>query len=134
MAPIAISGLNGNSMPMLDTPVTFPRVEVLAQMGDELIALGVPATMVEAGTSAFTIETSFPFSVGAIHELRLTRLYGPIVRVRVRILSSRRASGPHGALRYSTNMEFVDALSEDGHSPAFKMIYDLQAALSFEDL
>ncbi len=114
---------------MLDTPLAYPKVEVLAQMHGELIALGVPATMVSIETAAFTIETSFPFSVGAIHELRLTRGYGSIVRVRVRILSSRRASGPHGALRYSTNMEFVDAVSEDGRSAAFRMIYDLPAAL-----
>jgi hypothetical protein len=92
---------------------------------------------VDVGPATFTIETSFPFSVGAIHELRLTRAHlpdGPIVRVRVRILSSRRSSGPHGILRYSTNMEFVDALAEDGRSAAFRMIYDLPSALSFEDL
>jgi hypothetical protein len=124
-------------MLMLESTTTFPRVEVLAQMHGELIALGVPATMVDVGPATFTIETSFPFSVGAIHELRLTRALmpdGPIVRVRVRILSSRRSSGPHGILRYSTTMEFVDALAEDGKSPAFRMIYDLPTALSFDDL
>jgi hypothetical protein len=124
-------------MLMLDSSITFPRVEVLAQMHGELIALGVPATMVDVQPTTFTIETSFPFSVGAIHELRFTRAHlpdGPVVRVRARILSSRRSSGPHGILRYSTNMEFVDALMEDGKSAAFRMIYDLPSALSFEDL
>ena len=51
--------------------------------------------------------------------------------MRVWIQHSRRASGPHGALRYSTNMEFVDALAEDGESPGFRMIDDLGTALEF---
>jgi hypothetical protein len=114
---------------MLDTAVTFPRVEVLSDVRGESIALGVPATLVDVGARTLTIETSCPFPVGAIHELRLTRSGGAAVRIRVWIQHSRRASGLHGALRYSTQMEFVDALAEDGDSAGFQMIYDLGAAL-----
>jgi hypothetical protein len=116
---------------MLDTTVAFPRVEVLSEVRGEPTALGVPATLVDVGARTLTIETSCPFPVGAIHELRLTRRGGAAVRMRVWIQHSRRASGPHGALRYSTNMEFVDALTEDGESAGFRMIYDLGTAFEF---
>jgi hypothetical protein len=108
----------------------FPRVEVLPDVRGDTNALGVPATLVDVGARTLTIETACPFPVGAIHELRLTRSGGAAVRIRVWIQHSRRASGPHGALRYTTNMEFVDAVAEDGHTPGFRMIYDLGTALT----
>jgi hypothetical protein len=114
---------------MLDTALTFPRVEVLSEVRGDSLALGVPATLVDVGARTLTIETSCPFPVGAIHELRLTRSGGAAVRMRVWIQHSRRASGLHGALRYSTQMEFVDAIAEDGDTASFRMIDDLHTAL-----
>ena len=85
------------------------RVKLLGELHGEVMVFQ-PMTIIEIGPGGAQVETSFPFHLNSLHELRLTLGERSIV-VKGRVAQCSIVDVDQESVRYSSGFEFVE-LSE----------------------
>jgi hypothetical protein len=91
-----------------------PRIEILGRLHGHIATLDVPVNVLEMSLGGLSMETSFPFPSGAVHEFRLTLGDGSFVLLQGRIVHSRPKTAADGSSLFVTGVQFVD---EDEDAP-----------------
>jgi hypothetical protein len=85
-----------------------PRIEILGRLHGHIASLDVPVTVREISLGGLSIETSFAFPAGIVHEFRLTLGDGSAVVLRGRVVYSREGSSPDGEPVFVSGVQFID--------------------------
>jgi PilZ domain len=85
-----------------------PRIEILGRLHGHIASLDVPVTVREISLGGLSLETSFAFPTGIVHEFRLTLGDGSAVELRGRIVYSRDGTSPEGEHIFVSGVQFVD--------------------------
>jgi PilZ domain len=91
-----------------------PRVEMLGRLHGHVVSLGVPVIVREMSLGGLSMETTFAFPVGAIHEFRLKLGDGATVQLRGKVVYSRETPRPDGPSAYVSGVQFIDDEPSDG--------------------
>ena len=88
-----------------------PRIQLLGRLHGSVFALDVAVTVTEISLGGIAIETAIEFPRGAEHEFQLTLGDDSTVRLKGRVVHSRKlASEP---IRYSSGIEFIEEAEGD---------------------
>jgi PilZ domain-containing protein len=82
------------------------RVAVLGELEGEVMVLQ-PMAITEIGRGGVQVETTFPFQINSLHELRLALGDRPIV-VKGRVIHCSIIDVEHEFVRYRSGIEFTD--------------------------
>lgn len=85
-----------------------PRIAILGRVHGHVVSLDVAVTVREMSLGGLSMETSFAFPVGALHEFRLTLGDGASVELTGRVVYSRETAVAGGGAVYVTGVQFVD--------------------------
>jgi hypothetical protein len=85
-----------------------PRVAILGKVHGHVASLDVAVVVREMSVGGLSMETAFPFPVGAVHEFRLTLGDGASVLLTGRVKYSREIPNPAGGTHYVTGVQFID--------------------------
>lgn len=84
----------------------FERVPILGSLPAEVMVYA-PMAVIDISPAGVTVETSFPFHLGSLHDLRLTLGAGALV-ITGRVTHSRLTDVDQDVVTYRTGLEFVD--------------------------
>jgi PilZ domain len=90
-----------------------PRVDLVGQLHGELVSVDLPIRVREISLGGMSIETSEAFEVDSRHSFVLTLGDGAGVFVVGRVVYSRRADRPEGAV-FISGIQFLDEDVADG--------------------
>jgi hypothetical protein len=76
--------------------------------------MDVPVRVRDMSLGGMSLETSFPFSEGVVHEFQLTLGDDSTVLLRGRVLRSRSEPGPENREVFISGIQFVDEEQGDG--------------------
>ena len=86
-----------------------PRVAILGQVHGHIASLDVQVKVREMSLGGLSMETTFAFPVGAIHDFSLTLGDGAAVQLRGEVVYSRPMATTDGSSAYVTGVKFIDA-------------------------
>jgi PilZ domain len=92
---------------MTDERRRTARVRIVGQVHGRAVSLDQPVTVREMSLGGLSLQTTFPFEVGALHDIRLTLGDGASIALRARVVHSRDIGGG-GSAAYETGFEFLD--------------------------
>jgi PilZ domain len=102
-----------------------PRIEIQGRLHGHLVSLDAPVTVREMSLGGMSIETTFAFPIGAIHEFRLTLGDGSATLLRARVMHSRNVGAPAEPL-YVTGLRFEDEEPGEGTPTVGDLIDNLK--------
>ena len=95
-----------------------PRIAILGRVHGHVASLDVRVTVREMSLGGLSMETHFPFPVGAVHEFQLTLGDGSVVLLKGRVVYSRALTPATDPPLYVSGVEFVDDDAVSGGHPA----------------
>ena len=85
-----------------------PRVEILGRLHGLVVSLDAPVTVRDISLGGMSVETAFPFPVGARHEFQLTLGDGSTVVLVALVRHCRNRSSAGETPHYVTGFQFTD--------------------------
>jgi hypothetical protein len=94
-----------------------PRVEILDRIHGHVTSLDVPVIVREMSLGGMSLQTTFAFPDGAVHEFRLMLGDGSPVVLRGRVVRCREEAAPDGSTMFVSGVQFLDEEPPEGDSP-----------------
>jgi hypothetical protein len=91
-----------------------PRIELLGQLHGRVVAYDVPVVVRNVSLGGLLLESTFPFTEGAVHGFRLTLGDDSSVELRGTVLRCREETAADGSTRFVTGVQFVDDAVDEG--------------------